>query len=762
MKRIYTITLAAVGAAMALSAQSKFDAPAALLVDNARQNTIAKVKSRAGTEVRTLAPEIDPAAKTLVAIILTDTECISDMQAKGFDLVSTEGDVILARLTPAQMEEAAAMDGVLQVSLGYEAYPLLKEARAVTGVDAIHNGTDGLDGHSYTGNGIIVGMMDTGLDHNHLNFQKDNGDLRITRIWEITSGGTTNLFDTPDKIRNKRTDTSNGTHATHVLGIMGGSYNGTAKYADYNRVNRPSVLNGKNPFYGVAKNAELSVCIGTLQNNNIQLAAQYLYDYARLQDKPVVMNLSLGNNIGSHDGTDAGSRLLANLGKEMLICISAGNEGGSPLSLEKKLTASDRTVKTILSSGSIRKGSVVEIWGDNASAIKLTFAAVNKSTGAIIKEIYSLASNTQGKSTFVGGNNYNNYSNVTVNADMNRYFGSGALVGGSSNISTTNNRYTISIQVECGIQDATIVPALIIEGQAGNTINAYCNSMLGGFHSLGLNGYTPGNAANCINGMACGDNVLVVGSYANRVKWPTLASGELEFQGDPLVGDISSFSSSGWTYSGRKLPDVVGPGQGMIASYSTPYMQKLEAGELPNEGVAFNQRCAEATNPVTKETNYWMEMSGTSMSSPFVAGVLALWLEADPTLTMDRVKEIIRKTATHDEFTAKDPDKWGMGKINALAGLKEILGTGSVNTVEADDAADKMIIEPLGGKCYSVFVGGTDGFTVNLYNLQGTLMATATSNGDTAEMDASPFADGIYLMEVTGKNLHASRKFIVK
>ena len=42
MKRIYTITLAAVGAAMTLSAQSKFDMPAAMLVDNARQNTIAK------------------------------------------------------------------------------------------------------------------------------------------------------------------------------------------------------------------------------------------------------------------------------------------------------------------------------------------------------------------------------------------------------------------------------------------------------------------------------------------------------------------------------------------------------------------------------------------------------------------------------------------------------------------------------------------------------------------------------------------------
>ena len=103
-----------------------------------------------------------------------------------------------------------------------------------------------------------------------------------------------------------------------------------------------------------------------------------------------------------------------------------------------------------------------------------------------------------------------------------------------------------------------------------------------------------------------------------------------------------------------------------------------------------------------------------------------------------------------------------MGKINALAGLKEILGTGSVNTVEADDAADKMIIESLGGKRYSVFVGGTDGFTVNLYNIQGAIVATAATNGDTAEIDASAFADGIYLLEVTGKNLHASRKFVVK
>ena len=150
------------------------------------------------------------------------------------------------------------------------------------------------------------------------------------------------------------------------------------------------------------------------------------------------------------------------------------------------------------------------------------------------------------------------------------------------------------------------------------------------------------------------------------------------------------------------------------------------------------------------------------MSSPFVAGVLALWLEADPTLTIDRVKEIIKKTAVNDEFTAKNKERWGMGKINAFAGLKEILGTGSLNTVQADDAADKMIVEALGGKRYSVFVGGTDGFTANLYNMQGALTATVTTSGDTAEVDASQLSEGIYVLEVQGKNLRTSRKFMVK
>ena len=79
------------------------------------------------------------------------------------------------------------------------------------------------------------------------------------------------------------------------------------------------------------------------------------------------------------------------------------------------------------------------------------------------------------------------------------------------------------------------------------------------------------------------------------------------------------------------------------------------------------------------------QMSGTSMSTPCVAGIVALWLEADPTLTCAEIKEIMSSTAINDEFTTASPDKFGKGKINALAGIQKILGVSlGVKDIEND------------------------------------------------------------------------------
>ena len=70
----------------------------------------------------------------------------------------------------------------------------------------------------------------------------------------------------------------------------------------------------------------------------------------------------------------------------------------------------------------------------------------------------------------------------------------------------------------------------------------------------------------------------------------------------------------------------------------------------------------------------YVNMSGTSMACPTVAGIIALWLQANPTLTLADVKEILANSCDNDEFTAKNPIRWGYGKINAKKGLDYIQG----------------------------------------------------------------------------------------
>lgn len=79
------------------------------------------------------------------------------------------------------------------------------------------------------------------------------------------------------------------------------------------------------------------------------------------------------------------------------------------------------------------------------------------------------------------------------------------------------------------------------------------------------------------------------------------------------------------------------------------------------------------------------------MSCPQVAGIVALWMQAKPTLTADDIKDIMKQTCLNDEFTtntAKIPSgnkiQAGFGKIDCLASLKQILGTTDIETVGLD------------------------------------------------------------------------------
>ena len=78
----------------------------------------------------------------------------------------------------------------------------------------------------------------------------------------------------------------------------------------------------------------------------------------------------------------------------------------------------------------------------------------------------------------------------------------------------------------------------------------------------------------------------------------------------------------------------------------------------------------------------YVTMSGTSMACPTTAGIIALWLQANPQLTVADVKEVLANSCDNDGFTAKAPIRWGYGKINAQKGLEYIQQTTGIWTID--------------------------------------------------------------------------------
>lgn len=709
---------------------------AATVITSAAQNKInpagRRILKKYHTEAAMSRSTTEP---TIAMIVRTDTENAARLLAdSGYTVTADLGTIAIINAPLTAAERLAESKSIRSISFGNKRRMLMHATRDVTGVNDVHDGI-GVNNevHAFTGDGVVIGLTDGGLYPNHLNFQG-----RVERLWHFDyNAGTVKEYNA-STIGNFSTDDKEATHATHVAGIMTGGYMGTATFGRDGQV-----VSGSMPHYGVAPDATIAFSCGDLYDEYIIQGVKNIIDYAESQGKPVAVNLSLGSNGGAHDGSDDLCTALDELGTRAIICVAAGNEGSDDLSIEKTFTATDNTLQTIPYYNSDYINShdgELDIWSDSEQSFTVKIGTVN-SSGTISNET-TLPQSTNGEEI-----------------ELTRGVRSGSNYGGvyySSGVDEKNGRYMTYLYFDQALP-STGRFVVTVSGHDGQTVNLWFDgysTFTNRYYpdSAPFDGYSKGSPDASINSMACGKNTISVGAYCTSTSWTRLSG--TQGSNYETEGAHASFSSYGRDFSGRFLPEVSAPGSTLISSFSTPYIKGKygdDYGESASDMVA-------KAGPSTA-TDYWGPMDGTSMATPVATGTMALWLQADPTLTVDKVRQVMLATSNRDEFVEAAPNRFGAGKLNAAKGIEYILTQAALEDLMADGHQVAVETE---GRSVKIVAAGATRLNATLYDLQGRIAATESAQSNQLAINVTNLASGFYILKVSGDNLNYSTKISLK
>ena len=138
-------------------------------------------------------------------------------------------------------------------------------------------------------------------------------------------------------------------------------------------------------------------------------------------------------------------------------------------------------------------------------------------------------------------------------------------------------------------------------------------------------------------------------------------------------------------------------------------------------------------------------MYGTSMSAPVVAGSVAQWLEADPTLTGKDVLDILAETSDVDDAVRRNPVRWGAGKFNAAAGLRRVLERSTAVSGPSVDADGRPLITYSNGEI-TVMHAGAPAVECAVYDMRGQQIMRRVAEGSLLTLSTEGLAGGIYVV----------------
>lgn len=216
---------------------------------------------------------------------------------------------------------------------------------------------------------------------------------------------------------------------------------------------------------------------------------------------------------------------------------------------------------------------------------------------------------------------------------------------------------------------------LCIGGAEGTDIDLW-EDYSTGYSSFGKEGVVNGDNTKSQSDWASATSCISVGAYtANNTQ--RKLNGNSDTSAYYTLGDWAYFSSYGTSINGEPAPTVCAPGVNVVAAANRYYYSVYNINNAKDE--------------MKWDGGVYDAISGTSMATPCVSGIVALWLEAVPEATPAQIKEAMASTAVQDKFTAASPEKFGHGKVDALSGLQLLMkGSTGISQHTYDCMADHV------------------------------------------------------------------------
>jgi len=516
------------------------------------------------------------------------------------------------------------------------------------------------------GRGVLVAIIDRGLDYTNNDFRNTDGTTRIAEMFDLTDNTGAKAANNPygmgtiyTRAQINASLAKGGTplverdavgHGTATTGIaVGNGFN--SRDWKYRGVAPKATILVVKVVAGAAAHGDQPAEAPSDEIALLPTAFQYAHAKAKALGLPCVMLLNSGSTgAGPVDGTSKLDQQIDSMVGPgipgMVFITGSSDEGG--IAHAQTTVAQGQSVSLNITKQDANS-LFFTLWYPQSDRYDVSIQTPAAGFGPYLSPATNAASDSQSGTGFA----YIHY-------------GAAVVPSGSANL----REILIAFNGAPGNYTVTVRGA----AASGGTFNAWLNTLNGqGFlTNFVVPGYT-------VWDLAAAKNNITPNCYVVRNRWADV-QGIAHVTADH-VGQLWAGSGVGPTLDGRLGIDVSAPGQDVFTSLApnSTYILSAPSGQI-QDGMGF----------------YTLQ-NAVSASNPQVAGIVALIMEMNPTLDAAQIRIILRTTARSDAFTGQIPNTtWGYGKVDALAALSAAAALPGAKPYFSADQNSISIDYPLG------------------------------------------------------------------